>query len=133
MGEVPCERPCSAKLVCRRVTRAGVTYRCARALAEALGINVQSIYQSLHKHGDAEHCGIRKGIRPGSGKANHRKPVKLGADEWPSISAMARDLGIDRSVLGKKLKTNPSALLPDLMKWKARHERAAFKEHNPHL
>jgi len=117
MTEVPCSRSCDSRS-CRRVARQGITYRCPQALADALGLTRSAVYQSLHRYGDAEHCGIRKGIKPGSGKANHRKPVKFCGYMWPSVSAMARELGVERTGLGKKLKSDRQAVLAMLMKVK---------------
>lgn len=93
-------------------------YRCVQALSDALGIGKNSVYQSLHKYGHAENCGIPKGVRKGSGMVNHRKPVTVGPHHWPSISAMARDLGVDRSHLGKMLKHEPDRVLSLVMRIK---------------
>lgn len=116
-AEVPCSRPCSKKLVCRRVMRAGVTYRCTAVLAEKLGVTRSAVYQSLHRYGDAEHCGTPKGMRPG-GMAHHRKPVKVGPHSWPSITAAAVDLGVSRRLLGYQLKTDMQAVLALVMRKK---------------
>lgn len=115
MSEVPCPRSCRGGQ-CRRVMRQGKTYRCPQALADELGLTRSAVYQSLHKHGDAEHCGIPKGIVPGSGKVNHRKPVTFGPHLWPSIAAMARELGVERTMLGRKLKTDPEAVMGMVMR-----------------
>ncbi len=132
--EVTCSRPCSSKLVCRRVVRAGVVYRCVTALSEALGINRPAVYQSLHRHGDAEHCGTGKGIKPGRGYiGNNRRPVSMCGHSWPSVSAMARDLGIGRSMLSKALKHDPESVIPHILRWSARHERAASRVRSSHL
>lgn len=113
MGD--CAHPCNGR--CRWVGRQGVIYRCARALADELGVTVGAVYQSLHKHGDAEHVGTRKGV-PVGGLGNHRKPVKVGPHQWPSVSHMARDLGVDRTMLGKKLRRQPEAVLALVMRAK---------------
>lgn len=117
-AEVPCPRPCSKKLVCRRVMRGGVTYRCTAVLAEKLGVTRSAVYQSLHRYGDAEHCAIPKGIKPGTRLANHRKPVKIGPHSWPSITAAAADLGVSRRLLGYQLKTDMQAVLALVMRKK---------------
>lgn len=114
MGEVECTKGCNGRQ-CMRVSRAGVVYRCPQALADALGIKRQSVYQSLHKHGHAEKCGIKKGIVAGSGKANHRKPVSVGPHSWPSISHMARDLGVGRRQLSINLRRHPERVLALVM------------------
>jgi DNA-binding phage protein len=98
--------------------RQGVEYRCPAALAATLGVSRSAVYQSLHRYGDAEHCAIRKGIKPGTRLGNHRKPIKVGPHQWPSISAMALDLGVSRRVLGYQLKTQPSVVLETVMRVK---------------
>jgi len=117
-SEVPCARQCRGGDYCKRVVRGGVTYRCAAALAEALGVTRSAVYQSLHRYGDAEHCAIRKGIKPGTRLANHRKPVRVGPHSWPSITAAAADLGVSRRLLGYQLKTAPQAVLALVMRIK---------------
>ena len=117
MTEVACSKDCAGRH-CMRVARAGVVYRCPQALADALGIKRQSVYQSLHRHGHAEKCGIKKGIVPGSGKINHRKPVAVGPHQWPSISHMARDLGVGRRQLGINLRYHPERVLALVMREK---------------
>ena len=115
--EVACTRQCRGGNYCKRVVRAGVTYRCPAALAATLGVTRSAVYQSLHRYGDAEHCGVPKGMRQG-GMANHRKPVKVGPHSWPSITAAAADLGVSRRLLGYQLKTAPQAVLALVMRIK---------------
>lgn len=116
--EVPCPRQCRGQNICKRVVRAGVTYRCPAALAATLGITRSAVYQSLHRYGDAEHCGVPKGIKPGTRLANHRTPVRVGPHSWPSITAAAADLGVSRRLLGYQLKTAPQAVLALVMRIK---------------
>lgn len=116
--EVACTRQCRGGDYCKRVVRGGVTYRCPAALAATLGITRSAVYQSLHRYGDAEHCGVRKGIKPGTQLGNHRKPIKFGPHQWPSITAMALDLGVSRRLLGYQLKTAPQAVLALVMRIK---------------
>lgn len=112
--QVPCSRQCKGGS-CRPVMRQGVEYRCPAALAATLGVTRSAVYQSLHRYGDAEHCGIRKGIKPGTRLGNYRKPIKVGPHQWPSISAMALDLGVNRRILGYKLKASPREVLEIVM------------------
>lgn len=49
---------------------------------------------------------------------NHRTPVRVGPHQWPSISAMALDLGVSRRLLGYQLKTAPHAVLALVMRKK---------------
>lgn len=116
--EVPCPRQCRGKNICKRVTRDGVVYRCAEALASTLGVKRGAVYQSLHRYGDADHCGIPKGIRPGSGKKNHCRPVKVGPHSWPSVSDAAADLGVSRQLLTRMLRDDGEALLALVMRIK---------------
>lgn len=118
-SEVPCPRqdtdsPCKGTH-CKRVSRSGVIYRCTTSLAATLGVSRGAVQKSLSRHGDAEHVGIRKGIRPGSGKANHTKPIQVGPHKWPSITAMAQTLTIERSLLCKKIKADPQSVLALVM------------------
>ena len=115
--QIACTRQCKGGS-CRPVMRQGVEYRCPAALAVTLGVSRSAVYQSLFRYGDAEHCGIRKGIKPGTRLGNHRKPVKVGPHQWPSISAMALDIGVSRHVLGYQLKTAPQRVLALVMKAK---------------
>ena len=117
MTQSACSKDCRGHQ-CFPVSRAGVVYRCPQALADALGIKRQSVYQSLYRHGNAEKCGIRKGIIPGSGKINHKKPVAVGPHQWPSISHMARDLGVGRRQLGINLRHHPERVLALVMRTK---------------
>ena len=101
---------------CRRVSKAGKTYRCAEALAQAFGVSRSAVYQSLHRHGHAEVVGKPKGITPGSGKANHCKPVRVGPHQWPSVVAMAKDLGVNRRSIGEKLLRDPEGAIALVMR-----------------
>lgn len=49
---------------------------------------------------------------------NHRKPIKVGPYQWPSISAMAIDIGVSRRLLGYKLKIAPQSVLALVMRAK---------------
>jgi hypothetical protein len=116
--EVPCSRQCRGRLTCKRVVRAGVTYRCAAALANALGVSPGAVYMSFRRHGNAEHCGIPKGVKPGTRLANYRKPMTVGPHSWPSITAMAADLGTNRKWIGRKMKSAPMEIVALVMRVK---------------
>lgn len=115
--EIPCTKTCKGGQ-CKRVARGGQTYRCAQALADSLGVTRYSVYQSFYRHGDAEHAGITKGVPKGRGYANHRKPVQVGPHKWPTITALSKELKMDRSHLGKLLKHDPQTVLSKVMKAK---------------
>lgn len=116
--EVACTRQCKGKGYCKRVIRAGVTYRCAAALAEALGLSRNAVYMSFHRHGNAEYCGSTKGGKVGERGANYRKPMTVGPHSWPSITAMAADLGTNRKWIGRKMKSAPMEIVALVMKVK---------------
>lgn len=112
MTEVPCPRECRLQKACRRVSRAGVLYRCAAALANEMGVTRHAVYQSFYRHGDAESVG-----KPTKG-GNNRRPVKIGKHSWPSISHLARDLGMGRSHIDKLVRHQPERLLGIVMRMK---------------
>lgn len=109
---IPCDRPCSAKLVCKPVAKGGTVYRCAAVLAEAYGVTRHAVYQSLSRNGDAEGIG-----RPPKG-GNNRTPVTIGKFHWPSISHLARDLGLKRSHIDKLIRRHPERVLALVMRMK---------------
>jgi hypothetical protein len=98
--------------------RQGVEYRCPAALAATLGVSRSAVYQSLHRYGDAEHCGVPKGSKPGTRLANYRKPMTVGPHSWPSITAMAADLGTNRKWIGRKMKSAPMEIVALVMRVK---------------
>lgn len=112
MTEIPCSKPCSTTLVCRRVARDGVVYRCAQVLADTLGVTRHAVYQSLYRNGTADRVG-----KSGPG-GNNRHPVTIGRHRWPSISHMARDLGMNRSHIDKLFRRDAQRLLAIVMKVK---------------
>lgn len=120
MGEVVCPKVCVGWR-CRRVARAGVVYRCASALASELGVSRGAVHQSLHRHGDAEHCGRKRGVKVGATGGNRRE-VRVGVHAWPSVTAMAVDLGVERSGLSKKLSTDAEWVVAKVMAWNRRRE-----------
>jgi DNA-binding phage protein len=91
-------------------------YRCALALAATVGVTRHAVYQALHQTGSADRVG-RKGVPTGR-LANHRTPVSIGMHHWPSISHMARDLGVGRTYLGRKLRSAPEEVLALVMRTK---------------
>lgn len=109
---IACDRPCSAKLVCKPVAKGGTVYRCAAALAEAYGVTRGAVYQALYRYGDAEAVG-----RPPKG-GNNRTPVTVGRFHWPSISHLARDLGMNRSHIDKMIRRHPERVLALVMRRK---------------
>lgn len=115
MSEVACTKVCSGWR-CKRVARDGVVYRCTTVLSETLGLTRSAVHQSLHRHGDADHCGIKKGKQIGTPSPN-RKPVSVGVHQWPSISAMAVDLNVDRSLLRRMLTSDMEWVVAKVMAW----------------
>lgn len=113
MTEVACPRD-ACKGRCLPVAKAGKTYRCAAALAAAYNVKVGAVYQALSKTGSTDRIG-----KP-SGRPGHFKKVQFGPHKWPSIAAMARDLGVERSGLGKRLKRDRESVLADVIRWSER-------------
>jgi DNA-binding phage protein len=109
---IPCDRPCAAKLVCKPVANSGTVYRCAAVLAAAKGVTRFAVYQALYRNGDAEAVG-----RPRKG-GNNCTPVKIGKYAWPSISHLARDLGMNRSHIDKMIRRYPERVVALVMKAK---------------
>lgn len=107
-----CHRPCAAKRACLPVENQGQIYQCAHALAAAYEVTVGAVYQALHRTGSTRCLGNIKG------RGNHRKPLRVGPHQWPSYTAAANELGIDRSLIGKLLRNDPERLLGLVMKKK---------------
>lgn len=113
MDQIPCNRACASKRICLPVENQGQIYRCAHALAETYGVTPNAVWQALSRTGSTACLGNIKG------RGNHRKPVRVGPHEWPSYTAAANDLGVDRSLIGKLLRHDPERLLGLVMKKKS--------------
>jgi len=112
MTEVPC--PCACKGThCMRIEHHGQVYRCTAALSDVLGLTRGAIWQSLARNGTTAYLGTNR-----RGRGNNKKPVQVGPHKWPTIGAMAQDLGLDRSHLGKLLKHDKDRVLAYVMKVK---------------
>lgn len=109
-----CPTPCKK---CLPVDHEGVVFRCAKALSVHLGVTVHSIYQALRRTGSTDRCG-----KPRGGRMGNVKPLTVGKYSWPSVSAMARETGAERSTICKQLKNNPEKVLAFVMRWEREKE-----------
>lgn len=83
------------------ITSDGERYPSQKAFASAAGIVAPVVSYHLNTHGNLDRAG-RGQSRPGC--QNAAKPTRLGAQEWPSRVAAARDLGMPASTLSHMLK-----------------------------
>ena len=90
----------------------GVVYEDARAAGRALGVSHRTI-NNLVARGRADHAGLGRGKHDQHHRSN-AKPVKIGPLEFRSVSAAAKELGIDRSTLRRYLQggADKSGALP---------------------
>ena len=114
MAEMTCPTPCKK---CLPVDHEGVVFPCAKALSVYLGVTVHSIYQALRRTGSTDRCGKPRGGRTGNCRA-----VSVGKYSWPSVSAMAREIGVQRATLDKQLRRSPEKALAAVMQWEREKE-----------
>ena len=105
------------KQKCLPVSHKGEVYQCTKSLSVHIGVSVHSIYQALSRHGSTERCG-----EPRGGRMGNVKPVTIGKYSWPSVSAMAREIRVERSTLAKQLKRDPEKALAAVMRWEREKE-----------
>ena len=110
----PCPTPCNK---CLPVSHKGEVYQCAKTLSAHIGVSVHAIYQALSRWGSTDQCG-----EPRGGRMGNVKPVTIGKYSWPSVSAMAREIGVERSTLAKQLKNYPEKALAAVMRWEREKE-----------
>lgn len=109
--EMPCLHPCRrAGAYCKRVAHNGEVFRCAATLAGHLGVTRHVIYQALYKYGHTERVG-----KPTKG-GNNKTPVRFGNYKWDSITALARDLGMNRSHIDKLIRKDPERVMALVMR-----------------
>ena len=116
MSDVVCPKP-HCKQKCLPVSHKGVVYQCVKAMHEHTGISIHAIYQALSRWGSTDQCG-----EPRGGRMGNVKPVSIGKYSWPSVSAMAREIGIERSTAAKQLKRDPDKVLAAVMRWERERE-----------
>jgi len=114
--DVVCPKP-HCKQKCLPVSHKGVVYQCVKAMHENTGISTHAIYQALSRWGSTDQCG-----EPRGGRMGNVKPVTIGKHSWPSVSAMAREIGIERSTAAKQLKRDPEKVLAAVMQWERERE-----------
>lgn len=115
-----CFAPCHK---CLPVSHKGEVFQCAKTLSAHIGVSTQAIYQALFRDGSTEACG-----RPRGGRLGNVRPVTVGKYSWPSVTAMARETGVERSTLAKQLKRSPDKVLALVMRWEREKELA---RHDP--
>jgi len=114
MTEIACPTPCRK---CLPVSHKGEVYQCVKALSAHIGVSTQAIYQALSKDGSTERCGRVRGGRNGNAS-----PTTIGKYSWPSVAAMAREIGIERSTAAKQLKRDPDKVLAAVWRWEREKE-----------
>jgi len=109
-----CPTPCKK---CLPVSHGGVVFPCAKALSLHIGVSITSIYKALSRYGSTDRCGKPRGGRTGNCRA-----VSVGKYSWPSVSEMAREIGVERSTLDKQLRRSPEKVLAAVMRWEREKE-----------
>lgn len=115
ISQVPCTTPCKK---CLPVSHNGLVYQCAKTLSDHIGVSKQAIYQALCRTGSTEICGKARGGRNGNSN-----PITIGRHSWPSVSAMAREIGVERSTACKQLKRDPIKVMAAVWRWERETER----------
>ncbi len=109
----PCDSPCSKTGRCLPVQHGETVYRCTLAMSQHTGFTRDAIYKALSRNGSTECLGkvARNGGRRG-------KSIKVGKWKWPSITALAAELKMDRSHVDKMSRHQKERLLGIVMKVK---------------
>lgn len=103
----------------------GDDYLGRETLAKAAGVNVKTIDYHLRRHGHLELLGTGNTGRKPSGPA---KPEKIFGEEWPSITALAADLGIRRATVSRMVNHDREKLMVALMAREGRRTKAAMQD-----
>lgn len=96
--------------------------------ARDLGVLPSTISTHLARHGNLDRVGLPRGPRPGTFVPSMAKPVCVGGHRWPSITAMARDLGISRHVATARLREGGERIIELVMARYAAAEKAAHRQ-----
>lgn len=75
-------------------------FRSQLEAARAAGKSKSAITYHLNRHGNLD----RLGAKPGGPNNSRCKPVRLGAQEWPSQSALDRALGVPAGTVSRWIK-----------------------------
>lgn len=110
------------------VTRGDRAWPTMKAAARELGVAPNTISKHLARHGNLDRVGSRKGPRPGTFIPSRAKPVCVGGHNWPSITAMARDLGVSRFVATARLREGGERIMELVMARYAMAEKRAYRE-----
>jgi hypothetical protein len=65
-----------------------------RAAAQAHGVTIKTCYAHLRRFGHLDHLGCLPRTRP-----DLRRPVRIAGYFFPSVSAAAAELGLDRKTI----------------------------------
>jgi len=112
----PCPKE-SCKQNCLPVSHGGKVYACVTAMSRDTGISTNAIYKALSKFGSTEICGKARG-----GRYGNSMPITIGKYSWPSVTAMAKEIGVKRSTIGKQLKHDPNKAMAAVWRWEREKE-----------
>lgn len=107
----------------------GKTYRGLHSVAKAAGVTFSAVSRHLERNGNLDTLGMgpRGGDRLGPNAPG--KPVEKFGKSWPSIAAVARDSGRNRTTIKWWLERgDDQSLLAALMAAEARKAAAAMRE-----
>lgn len=107
----------------------GQTFIGAKAVAQAAGVSQSVVYSLLNRHGSLDQLGVGRGAHHTNRSGGHnRKPVAWLGREWPSLTALAAEVGCSISTVTRWLDTgDDDRLLAALMAADARKTAAALK------
>ena len=101
----------------------GDDYLGRETLAKAAGVHVKTIDYHLRTYGNLDLLGTGNSGRKPPGPV---KPTKLFGKEWPSVTALAADLGIHRSLVSRMVNHDREKLLAALLTQEGRKTKAAM-------
>ena len=102
----------------------GDDYLGRETLAKAAGVNIKTIDYHLRKHGNLDLLGTGNTGRKPVGPA---KPTKLFGKEWPSVTALAADLGTRRATVSRMVNHDREKLLAALLAQEGRKTKDAMR------
>lgn len=111
-GVLPLGNPCQI---------ADKPFRSQLEAARAAGKSKSAITYHLNRHGNLD----RLGAKPGGPNNSRCKPVRVGAQEWPSQSALDRALGVPAGTVSRWIKAgNVDALTGAVMRMSTQRKAA---------
>ena len=108
----------------------GQTYIGAQAVAAAAGVVPSTVISMLNKHGNLDRLGMGRGKHhTNRSGGQNRKPVARFGRKWPSLTALADEVGHSISTVTRWLvRGDDDRLLAALMAADARRAAAALKQ-----